>query len=179
MDLIRNAAMAVGILFCVGLIGAQFVGGGASDEAEVDAAEQEAAIERIQPTAKVTVAGAAAATEVPAAEAAAVEAAPAPTETPAAEPVAPAAPVAAPAATAADGETLYKQVCFACHDTGVAGSPKLGDSAAWAPRIATGIDALVANAISGKGAMPPKGGHMAFSDDTIRVIVEYMVSKGQ
>ncbi|OYY94092.1 MAG: cytochrome c5 family protein, partial [Polaromonas sp. 28-63-22] len=79
------------------------------------------------------------------------------------------------AVAAGAGEALYKQACFACHAAGVAGSPKFGDKAAWAPRIATGIDTLTANAIKGKGAMPPKGGTSA-SDADIRAAVEYMVS---
>ena len=95
----------------------------------------------------------------------------------AATPVAAAAP--APAAVvkvaANNGEALYKQVCSACHAQSVAGSPKFGDKAAWAPRIKTGIDALTASAIKGKGAMPPKGGSGA-SDADIRATVEYMVS---
>jgi cytochrome c5 len=114
---------------------------------------------------------------------AAQQAAAAPT-TPAA-PVAVAAPAAAaaPAATqtaaagagAGAGEALYKQTCQTCHAAGVANAPKLGDKAAWAPRIAQGLPALVQNAIKGKGAMPPKGGASA-SDAEIRAAVEYMVN---
>jgi cytochrome c5 len=57
----------------------------------------------------------------------------------------------------------------------VAGAPKFGDKAAWAPRIKTGIDALVTSALMGKGAMPPKGGSAAPEGD-IRAAVEYMVN---
>ena len=64
---------------------------------------------------------------------------------------------------------------MACHAAGVAGAPKLGDKAAWAPRIQTGTDALYASAIKGKGAMPPKGGSAA-SDADIHAAVDYMVS---
>ena len=60
------------------------------------------------------------------------------------------------AATAAP--PLYAQTCSTCHALGIAGAPKVGDKAAWAPRIAQGVDALTGNAIKGKGAMPPKGG---------------------
>lgn len=111
-------------------------------------------------------------------------AAPATQAAPAAAPaaaVAPAAPVvvaaAAPAAAsrAAVGEALYKQACLACHASGVAGAPKLGDKAAWAPRIQSGLDVLTASVIKGKNAMPPKGGSSA-SDADIRAAVEYMVS---
>ena len=90
---------------------------------------------------------------------------------------APAAPlqVAAAAANSGAGETLYKQACVACHAAGVAGAPKFGDKAAWAPRIQTGIDAMTASVIKGKGAMPPKGGSAA-PDADIHSAVVYMVS---
>ncbi len=65
--------------------------------------------------------------------------------------------------------------CAACHIAGVAGAPKLGDKAAWAPRLAAGIDGMTASVIKGKGAMPPKGGSSA-SDADLRAAVEYMVS---
>ncbi|TFL13431.1 cytochrome c5 family protein [Pusillimonas caeni] len=87
-----------------------------------------------------------------------------------------AAPAAETAAVDPAGEKLYKSVCFACHDAGVAGAPKLGDKAAWDPLIATGMDAMVEIAIHGKGAMPPRGGSQA-SDDEIRAAVQYMVSQ--
>ena len=97
----------------------------------------------------------------------------------AAAPVAAAAPAAAPAAAmkvaANSGEALYKQVCTGCHAQSVAGSPKFGDKAAWAPRIKTGIDALTASVVKGKGAMPAKGGSAA-SEAEIRATVEYMVN---
>ena len=86
-----------------------------------------------------------------------------------------AAPAAPVKAAAGAGEALYKQACVACHAAGVAGSPKFGDKAAWAPRIQTGLDMLTASVIKGKGAMPPKGGSAA-SDADIRAAVEYMVS---
>ena len=92
---------------------------------------------------------------------------------------APAAPAPAAAvkvsASAGAGEALYKQACVACHAAGVAGSPKFGDKAAWAPRIKTGLDMLTTSVIKGKGAMPPKGGSAA-SDADIRAAVEYMVN---
>jgi len=85
----------------------------------------------------------------------------------------PAGGAATPAA--ASGKATFDGVCSACHATGVAGAPKLGDKAAWAPRIALGIDALTASAIKGKGAMPPKGGSSA-SDAEIKTVVTYMVN---
>jgi cytochrome c5 len=118
--------------------------------------------------------------QAPAAAAPAAEAAPAAPVAAAPAPVAvaaaPAAPAAAPSATVAagTGEALYKQSCTVCHAAGVAGAPKSGDKAAWAPRIALGIDALTASVIKGKGAMPPKGGSAA-SDADIRAAVQFMV----
>jgi cytochrome c5 len=76
----------------------------------------------------------------------------------------------------ARGENRYKMACAACHAQGVAGAPRLGDKAAWEGRLAQGIDGLVTTVINGKGAMPPRGGAMQFSNDDIRAAVEYMVS---
>ena len=73
------------------------------------------------------------------------------------------------------GEQAFKEVCSACHATGVNGAPKIGDHAAWGPRIAQGKDTLYKAAISGKGNMPPKGG-TNWPDATIRMTVDYMVS---
>jgi cytochrome c5 len=101
----------------------------------------------------------------------------------------PPAPSSAPAPTAAnaapqstttaavDGEKVYNGLCQTCHNAGVAGAPKLTDKAAWAPRLATGVEALYATSISGKGAMPPKGGNPALTDAEIKAAVDYMVSK--
>ncbi|EER60122.1 cytochrome c class I [Acidovorax delafieldii 2AN] len=103
-----------------------------------------------------------------AAPAAASTDAPAATAAPAA-----AAPVAA--ATAGNGEALFKQSCQVCHGAGIAGAPKFGDKAAWAPRLAAGMDALFTNATQGKGGMPPRGGTQA-SDADLRAAVEYMAA---
>jgi cytochrome c5 len=84
-------------------------------------------------------------------------------------------PAAAPPATSDVGEKLYKQACAACHIAGVAGAPKFGDKTAWAPRIATGMDAMVAAVISGKGIMPAKGGAAGASDADLRAATQYMV----
>ncbi|MCP5162100.1 MAG: cytochrome c5 family protein [Hahellaceae bacterium] len=85
---------------------------------------------------------------------------------------------AAPAAAAGprSGEDVYKATCFACHGTGAAGAPKLGDAAAWAPRIDQGLETLVAHAISGIRAMPPRGTCSGCSDEEIQGAVEYMTS---
>jgi cytochrome c5 len=84
-------------------------------------------------------------------------------------------PAAGAAAVPATGEDAFKQVCAACHESGVNGAPKVGDHAAWGPRIAQGKDALYAHAIAGKGNMPPKGG-TTWPDATIRMAVDYLVS---
>lgn len=112
----------------------------------------------------------------PAAPAAAAPA-PAPAAPAAAAPAAPAA--AAPAAVAAAspevGKKVYEQVCAACHAAGVAGAPKFGDKAAWAPRIAEGMDAIHNFALKGKGVMPPKGGYGGPDADVIAAS-NYMVN---
>jgi cytochrome c oxidase subunit 2 len=77
---------------------------------------------------------------------------------------------------AADGKTTFNGVCTACHGTGIAGAPKLGDKAAWAPRLAQGKNTLYNSALHGKGAMPPKGGNAALSDDAVKAAVDYMAS---
>jgi cytochrome c5 len=103
-----------------------------------------------------------------------------------AAPAAPAAPVASPtipppaatktAAAGGDGKAAYDATCNVCHGTGVAGAPKLGDKAAWAPRIKQGIGQLHTSALKGKGAMPPKGGNTALSDDAVKAAVDFMVA---
>jgi len=75
------------------------------------------------------------------------------------------------------GEAVYKSSCFACHDSGVAGSPKIGDKAAWTARIAMGSDSMYAAAIKGKGAMPAKGGNTSISDDDVKAAVDYMAAE--
>jgi cytochrome c5 len=80
------------------------------------------------------------------------------------------------AAGARSGEQIYKAICGACHDAGVANAPKLGDKAAWAPRIALGLDGLLKSATAGKNAMPPKGGSDANDVELARTIV-YMANK--
>ena len=121
----------------------------------------------------------------PAAAATPAAAALAETAAPAAQAAAPAPAAAAPVAQAAapaaavDGEKVYKGICFSCHDVGVAGSPKLGDKAAWAARIAAGNDSMYGIAINGKNAMPAKGGNPALSDAEIKAAVDFMVSKSK
>ena len=86
------------------------------------------------------------------------------------------APAAGAAAGSRSGEQIYKAVCGACHEAGVAGAPKLGDSAAWAPRIKTGLDGMLKVAIAGKNGMPPRGASDANDAELARTIV-YMANK--
>jgi cytochrome c5 len=74
-----------------------------------------------------------------------------------------------------DGATVYNSVCMACHASGAAGAPKAGDKAAWAPRIATGMPALIKSATNGKNAMPAKGGAADLTDAEIKAAVEHLV----
>jgi cytochrome c5 len=120
----------------------------------------EAIAERIQPVARL--------------EFGAREGAPAP-----AQAAAPAAKTAAAKPGAADGKGVYDKVCVACHAQSVAGSPRLGDKAAWGPRIKQGMDALVQSVLKGKGAMPPKGGNPSLSDAEARAAVEFMVGQSK
>jgi cytochrome c5 len=86
---------------------------------------------------------------------------------------------AAPAAAVpATGELAFTQVCSSCHGTGVLGAPKVGDHAAWAPRLAQGKETLYKDAIAGKGNMPAKGG-TTWPDATIRLAVDYMLAQSK
>jgi len=73
------------------------------------------------------------------------------------------------------GIAVYKKACVACHDSGAANAPKLGDQAAWEPHIAQGIDRLLATSIAGKGAMPPRGTCADCSDKDLEAAIEYML----
>lgn len=79
-------------------------------------------------------------------------------------------------AQAADGRAVYETSCAVCHATGVADAPRFGDRGAWAPRLATGVPALVASVTRGKGAMPPKAGNAKLRGGDIRAAVEFMVA---
>lgn len=112
----------------------------------------------------------------PAAPAPAAAAAPAP-EPKAAQPAAQAESQPAQASASAGntvGEKLYQSVCITCHSIGLAGAPKFGDKASWEPFIKTGLDTMLKNAISGVGAMPPRGGSQA-SDEELKAAIQYMV----
>lgn len=108
------------------------------------------------------------------ATAAPIKPAGAPATASAAQATAPAAP--ATASSAGAGKAVYDSTCQVCHATGLAGSPKFGDKAAWAPRIATGIDTLHKAALNGLNAMPPRGGNSTLTDAQVIAAVDYMVS---
>lgn len=124
----------------------------------------EVIIENIKPVGQVKVAAESTAADT-------ASAAPTDATAPAGEAAAAAEPMAA--------DQIYQAKCFACHGAGVAGAPKVGDVAAWVPRIAQGMDTLVANAVNGLNAMPPKGLCMECSDADLKAVVEYMVQNSQ
>ena len=134
--------------------------------------EQPTATNKVEPTQTDTV--------MPATKDEAVESVAAKEEskpTPVAESVNPPMPVTAtPVMT---GEDVYKKFCFVCHQSGVANAPKLGDKAAWEPRIATGMDSLLAVSKKGKGAMPPMGTCMDCSDEDLKAVIQYIVDNSK
>ena len=99
------------------------------------------------------------------------------------EPVVEEAAPVAPVATALTGPQVYNEACLACHGAGIGGAPKVGDVAAWAPRIAQGIDILRERAIVGyqgsAGYMPPKGARVDLSDQEINDAVDYIVAESR
>jgi len=161
---IGAVALIVGIYLLVQLAVHAYAGRSHKD----DPAMSDAAVKkRLAPVAQITVDPNAPTTP----------AAPAPAAPTVASVAAPTAAAAAPAKGAAgSGKATYDSVCHVCHGAGVAGAPKLGDKAAWAPRIKQGVAALHATALKGKGAMPPKGGNPSLSDADVAAAVDYMVS---
>ncbi len=146
------------IFIIIGLV--YFVTSG--DKPAAGAVDQElATAQRIQRVGSVALASA---EEIAAANAAAAAAA---GET---VPAADAGPV-----VVASGESIYQKACMACHAAGVAGAPKYGDAGAWAARLGSGVDALTAAVINGKGAMPARGGSSA-SDEELRAATEYLLA---
>ena len=80
-----------------------------------------------------------------------------------------------------NAEQKYMASCFACHSTGAAGAPKVGEgmAAEWEPRLEKGIDTVVANAINGINTMPAKGLCFDCTDDDLKAIVDYMIENSQ
>lgn len=143
----------------------------------------EDALSRIKPVGEVVVESAggaaapgsapASAAPAPAASASAPKTATPPTST---QVAAATMTTAAPAAAKPDGKKIYDTTCMACHAPGVAGAPKFGDKAQWAPHLQHGIETLYTTALKGKGAMPPKGGNASLSDAEVKAAVDYMVA---
>lgn len=134
-----------------------------------DAATAQSVEERIKPLGNVSIAPPqprAATVSPPALTASAVEAPPASAAVPA---IAAAVPFKA-------GESTYHALCTGCHSIGAMGAPRYGDKAAWAPRIAQGMDVLYHSALNGKNAMPAKGGNPKLSDAEVKAAVDYMVA---
>ena len=88
-----------------------------------------------------------------------------------------------PVAAARSGPDVYNMACLACHATGAGGAPVVGDTDAWAPRIAQGTDVLNDHAINGftggAGVMLPKGGRADLSDQEVIDAVTFMVNESQ
>jgi len=84
---------------------------------------------------------------------------------------------AAAPAGARKGEDIVKATCSACHQAGVANAPKIGDRASWAPHLKEGLNGLVATAIKGKGAMPPRGGDASLTDQEVTRAVIFMANQ--
>lgn len=93
------------------------------------------------------------------------------------------APVEPPVAANDLGKKVYGNVCSLCHAAAVAGAPKPGDKADWAPRIAQGTDVLYQHAIEGftgaKGMMPARGSSTTLSDDDVKAAVNFMVDQSK
>ncbi|HHJ13366.1 MAG TPA: cytochrome c5 family protein [Gammaproteobacteria bacterium] len=81
------------------------------------------------------------------------------------------------AASARSGADVYNGACMACHGTGAAGAPKVGDKAAWGPRAEMGVDGLLKSAVSGLNAMPPRGTCGDCSDDELKAAIEHMLKE--
>lgn len=78
------------------------------------------------------------------------------------------------------GKKVYMRHCFACHQGGVAGAPKLGDKAEWAPRLAQGRATLVDNVKQGMTpGMPPRGACASCTDEALALAVDYMMATVQ
>ena len=88
-------------------------------------------------------------------------------------------PAALPAGTVAQGggEGTYKSACSACHATGIAGAPKLGDKASWVARVAKGKSTLYEHAIKGFNAMPAKGGNTTLADADVKAAVDFLLAQ--
>ncbi len=80
-----------------------------------------------------------------------------------------------------DAAAAYQRSCFACHSSGAAGAPKVGEGAMdeWTPRLEKGMEAVMANVIGGMGTMPPKGLCFDCTDEDLRALVEWMIENSE
>jgi cytochrome c5 len=90
-----------------------------------------------------------------------------------------AAPVVTASVAPRSGSEVYGAICLACHNTGAAGAPVIGDASSWAPRVEQGMDTLITHAINGYNAMPAKGGCASCPDEEIAAAVEYLVAESK
>ncbi|WP_292933573.1 c-type cytochrome [Noviherbaspirillum sp.] len=140
-------------------------------------AQAPAPAEQTPPAASAPAPAAPPAAEAPA-PAASAPAASAPAEAaPAASGAASASASAAGGGDLAAGEKVYNTTCVSCHGAGVLGAPKVGDKAAWQPRVAQGKDTLYTHALNGFKMMPPRGGNAALKDEEVKNAIDFMVSK--
>jgi cytochrome c5 len=156
-------SLIVGIIMLVNLAIGAYAGRSTKDEPAMSDA---AVTKRIAPVARISIDPNAKAPEP-------AKAAPALTT---AAMTAVAIPPAAAKGGAADGKKVYDATCTACHASGIAGAPKFGDKAAWAPHLQGGVPHLYETALKGKGAMPPKGGNANLTEAELKAAVDYMVA---
>lgn len=161
-DIFYREFLAVLVLLVLFAFFAYFVASAIGENAfQARQSSPQAVLDRIAPAAQVRVG-----------EPGETVAAAKPAEEPAAE------PEPAPAvADAGSGAEVYNNACMACHATGAANAPKVGDKEAWQPRAEQGMDILIQSAIKGKGAMPPKGGYPNLTEDQIKGAIRYMLDE--
>ncbi|MEX0900778.1 MAG: c-type cytochrome [Gammaproteobacteria bacterium] len=181
----QTFAIIIGILFFLKLALIGIAVGVASTESEEQMLgnkyAQQQQVERIQSRGQVAVReGAGGVSSLPVAEG--------PEQVPVAPGVQPAAGPAADAAPAGEdmaaiGQQTYESACFACHGTGAAGAPRIGDVEDWSARIAQGREVLIQHSLEGymgqRGFMPPKGGQTHLEDDAVIAALDYMVSQSR
>ncbi len=80
---------------------------------------------------------------------------------------------------ARSGSDIYASNCIACHSSGVAGAPILGDVAAWTARLTKGVETVYTNAINGIGAMPARGTCMDCSDDEVIAAIDHILENSK
>ncbi len=171
-QLIVVVLLAFAVPLAIILLLVKLITGGMQIDPASPAMSEEAIAKRLKPVGEVSILGDAdsAATS----EAVIAAATPKPSEL-----VSAAAPAASAAGGTGGGEQLFNTVCQTCHSAGLAGAPKTGDTSAWAPRIAQGIEVLYASVINGKGVMPAKGGAMGSPDADIKAAVDIMVGRSK